>query len=185
MPVQKITVDDLQALITKTEYTRLEGTTKTFCHIFIGENFSITGESACLNPADFDEATGREYAYKDAFSKLWQLEGYHRARCAVNELQIIGYAVKLTRDDASQSYEVSCRDLPELHAVLHDDLCRDDLERHQEIADAIETCAMLYADSGRGMPLPTPALDGEIVVHVPIPKSGGLSPFAAMKTEIQ
>lgn len=83
MPIQKITTDDLHALISRTEYTRLEGTTKTFCHIFIGDSgFSVTGESACLNPADFDEAVGRDFAFKDAFNKLWPLEGYHRMRVA-------------------------------------------------------------------------------------------------------
>lgn len=80
---QKITTDDLHALISRTEYTRLEGTTKTFCHIFIGDSgFSVTGESACLNPADFDGAVGRDFAFKDAFNKLWPLEGYHRMRVA-------------------------------------------------------------------------------------------------------
>lgn len=83
MAIQKITVNDLHALISRTEYTRLEGTTKTFCHIFIGDSgFSVTGESACLNPADFDEAVERDLAFKDAFHKLWPLEGYHRMRVA-------------------------------------------------------------------------------------------------------
>jgi len=83
MPIQKITTDDLHALISRTEYTRLAGTTKTFCHIFIGDSgFSVTGESACLNPADFDETVGRDFAFKDAFNKLWPLEGYHRMRVA-------------------------------------------------------------------------------------------------------
>lgn len=80
---QKIQREDLHALISRTEYTRLAGTTKTFCHIFIGDSgFSVTGESACLNPADFDEAVGRDFAFKDAFNKLWPLEGYHRMRVA-------------------------------------------------------------------------------------------------------
>lgn len=81
--VKKIQREDLHALISRVEYTRLEGTTKTFCHIFIGnDGFSVTGESACLNPADFDEAVGRDFAFKDAFNKLWPLEGYHRMRVA-------------------------------------------------------------------------------------------------------
>lgn len=83
MAAQKITTNDLHALISRTEYTLVEGTTKTLCHIFIGDSgFSVTGESACLNPADFDEVAGRDYAFKDAFNKLWPLEGYHRMRSA-------------------------------------------------------------------------------------------------------
>ena len=39
--------------------------------------FVVIGVSGCLNPADFDETIGRDEAYKDAFAKLWQLQGYH------------------------------------------------------------------------------------------------------------
>lgn len=185
--LEGITVDYIKSLIKKVVYEHESGSLTIKCYVHLN-GIAMDGNGIVAEHTFedcFDEALGREFAYYEALVKLVKYESYHLARSAVNELQTIGYAVKLTRDDASQSYEVSCRDLPELHAVLHDDLCRDDRERHQEIADAIETCAMLYADSGRGMPSPTPALDGEIVVHVPIPKSGSLSPFAAMKTEIQ
>jgi hypothetical protein len=91
---QKITESELKALITKAEYTHLAGTTKTFCHIFVGD-FSVTGESACLNPADFDEVLGRQYAYKDAFDQLWKLEGYHRARVASQQTVVVSKIPKL------------------------------------------------------------------------------------------
>lgn len=81
---QKIQRSELEALITEIRYTRLDGTTKTFAHVFIGE-FSVTGESACLNPADFDKELGEKYAFENAFEKLWQLEGYHRAREAMDD----------------------------------------------------------------------------------------------------
>ena len=38
--------------------------------------FGVRGESACVDPRNFDEAIGRSIAYENAFDKLWQLEGY-------------------------------------------------------------------------------------------------------------
>lgn len=38
--------------------------------------FSITGRSACVDPANFDIELGRKYAREDAENQLWKLEGY-------------------------------------------------------------------------------------------------------------
>ena len=38
--------------------------------------FSIMGRSACVDPANFDYAIGKQLAIKDAKNKLWELEGY-------------------------------------------------------------------------------------------------------------
>jgi hypothetical protein len=36
----------------------------------------VTGTSACVDPANFNQATGEHYAFEKAFEKLWDLEGY-------------------------------------------------------------------------------------------------------------
>lgn len=46
--------------------------------------FSVLGRSACVDPANFDPELGRKYAYEDALSQLWQLEGY-RLQCRLYE----------------------------------------------------------------------------------------------------
>jgi hypothetical protein len=48
----------------------------TFCVLVLENGFTVTGESACASPENFDEQIGREIAYKDAIDKVWLLEGY-------------------------------------------------------------------------------------------------------------
>lgn len=38
--------------------------------------FTVTGRGACVDPANFDLAIGRDLARKDVAKQLWQLEGY-------------------------------------------------------------------------------------------------------------
>lgn len=48
----------------------------TFCVLVLKNGFTVTGESACASPENFDEAIGRRIAKENARSKVWQLEGY-------------------------------------------------------------------------------------------------------------
>ena len=48
----------------------------TFCVITLKNGFTVTGESACASPENFDEAIGRNIAYENAREKIWMLEGY-------------------------------------------------------------------------------------------------------------
>lgn len=48
----------------------------TFCVLVLKNGFTVTGESACVSPENFIKEVGEEIAYKNAFNKLWQLEGY-------------------------------------------------------------------------------------------------------------
>lgn len=50
--------------------------TLTFCILTLENGFTVTGESACVSPENFDEAIGQEIAFKNAREKIWQLEGY-------------------------------------------------------------------------------------------------------------
>jgi len=38
--------------------------------------FTVTGESACVDPQNFDVVLGKKIAYDKAFDKIWLLEGY-------------------------------------------------------------------------------------------------------------
>lgn len=73
----KVTIDDLNALVDSghTEYNHLAGTL-THCTITLPCGFQVTGESACIDPANYDEELGREIARKKAVNALWPLEGY-------------------------------------------------------------------------------------------------------------
>lgn len=73
----KLTEEHLKGLIADASYHRLDGTTVTICALTLRSGFVVTGESACLDPANFDAEIGEQIAYANAFEKLWQLEGYH------------------------------------------------------------------------------------------------------------
>lgn len=48
----------------------------TFCVIVMKNGFTVTGESACASPENFDAEIGRKYARENAINKLWPLLGY-------------------------------------------------------------------------------------------------------------
>ncbi|HCJ0348596.1 TPA: hypothetical protein NQH15_000291 [Acinetobacter baumannii] len=50
--------------------------TLTFCVLILKNGFTVTGESACASPENFDAEIGKKIAYENARNKIWQLEGY-------------------------------------------------------------------------------------------------------------
>lgn len=48
----------------------------TFCVLVLKNGFTVTGESACASPANFDAAIGRRIAREQAEQKIWLLMGY-------------------------------------------------------------------------------------------------------------
>lgn len=48
----------------------------TFCVLVLRNGFTVTGESACASPANFDAEIGRKIAREHAVQKVWLLEGY-------------------------------------------------------------------------------------------------------------
>ncbi len=55
----------------------------TFCVLVLKNGFTVTGESACASPENFDVAIGRSIARANAVQKIWPLMGYElRTRLA-------------------------------------------------------------------------------------------------------
>ena len=48
----------------------------TFCVLVLRNGFTVTGESACVSPENFDAELGRKYARENAISKMWPLLGF-------------------------------------------------------------------------------------------------------------
>lgn len=48
----------------------------TFCVLVLRNGFTVTGESACASPENFDAELGRKIARQAAFNKVWPLKGY-------------------------------------------------------------------------------------------------------------
>lgn len=66
------------------ELIALELNLLTFCVLVLRNGFTVTGESACASPENFDAEIGRKIARQNAVQKLWPLMGYElRTKLAV------------------------------------------------------------------------------------------------------
>ena len=73
--MNKITKEFLESEINSVEYNRLQGTL-THCAITVKSGFVFTGESACVDPTDYNEDIGNKIAYNHAFDKMWMPYGF-------------------------------------------------------------------------------------------------------------
>lgn len=48
----------------------------TFCVLVLRNGFTVTGESACASPENFNVEIGRRIARENAVAKVWPLMGY-------------------------------------------------------------------------------------------------------------
>ena len=48
----------------------------TFCVLVLKNGFTVTGESVCASPENFDADVGRKIARQNAVQKVWPLMGY-------------------------------------------------------------------------------------------------------------
>lgn len=48
----------------------------TFCVLVLRNGFTVTGESACASPENFDAQIGRKIARDNAKAKIWPLLGF-------------------------------------------------------------------------------------------------------------
>ena len=80
LPERKLTKEFLESEIDKVEYNRF-GETNTHCTITTKSGFTFTGESACVDPNNFDQKIGEKFAYENAFEKMWMPYGFwlHKA----------------------------------------------------------------------------------------------------------
>jgi len=79
----KVSPQSIEALVGSLTYKfeRVGDTTVTGCWAFLPSGFQVAyGESACVDPANYDQALGEKYAKERcvaaAGDKLWELEGY-------------------------------------------------------------------------------------------------------------
>lgn len=81
--MNKVEFSHIKKMIDSLEFkfARVGETTVTGCWAFLPNGFQVGyGESACVDPSNFDAALGEKYAKErclhNAENKLWELEGY-------------------------------------------------------------------------------------------------------------
>lgn len=72
----RLTPAHIDACIVGEQYHVFDGTTVTICLLHLPNGFTVTGESACASPENFDAEIGRKIARQNAREKIWLLEGY-------------------------------------------------------------------------------------------------------------
>lgn len=72
----RVTPDRIDAVIVGEEYHVFEGSQLTVFMLTLENGFTVTGESACASPENFDAELGRKIALRNARDKIWALEGY-------------------------------------------------------------------------------------------------------------
>ena len=72
----RITPKHIDNVIVGEQYHVFEGTTFTICLLTLKNGFTVSGESACASPENFNEEIGRKIAKENARGKIWALEGY-------------------------------------------------------------------------------------------------------------
>jgi len=102
----RITPDDIEANIKECHYfTALDGvdghfrggpesqlcdgmalSLLTFCVLVMRNGFTVTGESACASPENFDAEIGRKVARANAIQKIWPLMGYELKSKLTNQI---------------------------------------------------------------------------------------------------
>lgn len=72
----KITQEQINSLIVKTEFYVFPDSTLTVCCLTLKNGFKVTGESSCVSLENFSKTIGEKIAFEQAREKIWLLEGY-------------------------------------------------------------------------------------------------------------
>jgi len=71
----RLTPKHIEYTIKKTEFHKLTDVLTT-CVLTLLNGFTVTGESACASPENYNKAIGEKIARENAVEKIWILEGY-------------------------------------------------------------------------------------------------------------
>lgn len=71
----RLTPDLIAQTIINTEFHKLTDVL-TVCVLTLKNGFTVTGESACASPENYDQGIGEKIAFENAQEKIWLLEGY-------------------------------------------------------------------------------------------------------------
>lgn len=71
----RVTLADIEAKIVREQSTVFDGVL-TVVVLTLENGWTVTGESACASPENFNAEVGLRFAREQAIEKVWPLEGY-------------------------------------------------------------------------------------------------------------
>lgn len=75
-PRTTVTLNDILDKVKHVSYTLLPNGRTTVCQLTLENGFTVEGQSACVDKANYNKALGEKYAYEDAINNVWKFEGY-------------------------------------------------------------------------------------------------------------
>lgn len=86
--MNKITQAQIDTLLIEANYQIAHRVFGKQCIVIaqLRNGFTIIGESACVDPNNYDEEIGHSLAMKRISDKLWELEGYSLQKVLAGEL---------------------------------------------------------------------------------------------------
>lgn len=122
LPERKLTKEFLEGEIERAEYNRMTSTI-THCTIVTKSGFTFTGESACVDPNNYNKELGEKYAYENAFEKMWMPYGFwlHKALTEIDYQSKLNEAQALIDSHSKRETTESGSALPETERTSFDD----------------------------------------------------------------
>jgi hypothetical protein len=74
--MKPLTAASVEKLVASENYYLIPGSTVMVCTLTLVNGFVVTGESVCIDPAQYEADVGRAIARDRAKDKIWALEGY-------------------------------------------------------------------------------------------------------------
>ena len=96
LPKPRFTPQMIESLVFYEQYHMFPGTQLTVCCLTLRNGFTVTGESACVHPENFDAEIGRRIARANAVQKIWALEGYRLKQQLADEVCFTFAEVEVT-----------------------------------------------------------------------------------------
>lgn len=72
----RVSLDMIEQKIADEIYIEADGNTLTICILTLRNGYQVTGQSACADPANYNQEMGRRIARENAVKQVWPLEGY-------------------------------------------------------------------------------------------------------------
>jgi hypothetical protein len=85
----RLTPEIIDLVCIKKQFHVFEDSCLTICCLTLLNGFTVTGESACISPKNFNQEIGEKIAFDNAKSKIWQLEGYLLKQILYNTKKLI------------------------------------------------------------------------------------------------